>query len=141
MGAALLLRTIPDYVAGNIRPRPQPSAGITFAPKIKKEDGRLDWAQPARAIWSRVRGLVPWPGAFTFLPAQTHPHLLKIWEAEVVDVASVPGEILLADKTGIVVGCGRQALRLLSLQREGGRRLTAQQFLAGHSLTLGQRFA
>jgi len=141
MGAALLLRTIPDYVAGNIRPRPQPSVGITFAPKIKKEDGRLDWAQPARAIWSRVRGLVPWPGAFTFLPAPTHPHLLKIWEAEVVDVASVPGEILLADKTGIVVGCGRQALRLLSLQREGGRRLTAQQFLAGHPLSLGHRFA
>ena len=139
MGAELLVRTIPDYVAGNIQPRPQPADGITFAPKIKKEDGHLDWSQPARAVWNRIRGLVPWPGAFTFLPAQPHAHLVKIWQAEIVDVAGAPGEIVHADKTGIVVACGRQAILILALQREGGRRLTAQQFLAGHPLTVGQR--
>jgi methionyl-tRNA formyltransferase len=139
IGAELLVRTIPDYLAGRLLPQPQPADGVTLAPKIKKLDGRLDWSQPARALWNRIRGLVPWPGAFTFLPAQPQPHVLKIWQAEVVDQAGPPGEILRADKTGIVVGSGAQALRILQLQREGGRRLSTAQFLAGHPLTLGHR--
>jgi methionyl-tRNA formyltransferase len=139
IGAELLVRTLPDYVAGSIQPRPQPAEGVVHAPKIQKQDGRIDWARPARTIWNRVRGLMPWPGAFTFLPAQPQPHLLKIWQAEVVESSGAPGEILQADKAGIVVGCGQQALRVLMLQREGGRRLTAQQFLAGHTLARGDR--
>ena len=139
MGAALLVRTIPDYITGNLLPRPQPSTGITFAPKIKKEDGHIDWSEPARAIWNKVRGLVPWPGAFTFLPSQPHPHLLKLWTAEVAEEQGKAGEILRADKAGIVIACGTQALRILSLQREGGRRLAANQFLTGHPLSAGQR--
>ena len=139
LGAALLLRTIPDYVAGNIQPRPQPAEGISFAPKIKKEDGHVDWSQPAHSIWNKVRGLVPWPGAFTFLPAEPQPHLLKLWQAEVVDRTGAPGAILEASKSGIVIACGRQSVRILALQREGGRRLTAQQFLAGHPLAAGLR--
>ena len=81
---------------------------------------------------------MPWPGAFTFLPAQPHPHLLKIWHAEILPLSGPPGEVLTADKTGVVVGCGREALRILALQREGGRRLNAQEFLAGHPLKPGQ---
>ena len=84
-----------------------------------------------------MRGLVPWPGAFSYLPAQPQPHLLKIWQAEAVERTGPPGEVLQADKAGIVVGCGRDALRILVLQREGGRRLTAQEFLAGHPLLAG----
>ena len=91
------------------------------------------------SIWNRVRGLVPWPGAFSYLPGQPQPHLLKIWQAEVVERSGSAGEILQADKTGIVVGCGRDALRILALQREGGRRLRAQEFLAGHPLLPGQK--
>jgi len=139
MGAELLLRTIPDYVADKIPSRPQPVEGVSHAPKIKKQDGHIDWTQPARAIWNRVRGLVPWPGAFSFLAGQPQPHLLKIWQAETVERPGPPGEVLQADKTGIVVGCGRDALRILVVQREGGRRLTAQEFLAGHPLLPGQK--
>jgi len=139
MGASLLVRTLPDYAAGKLQPRPQPTEGISYAPKIKKEDGHIDWTQPARAIWNRVRGLMPWPGAFTFLSAQPQPHLLKIWQAEVADLSGPPGEILRADRTGIVVGCGQQSLRILELQREGARRLAPQPFLAGHPLPLGLR--
>lgn len=139
LGAELLVRTIPDYVAGNVVSRPQPTEGVSYAPKIKKQDGHIDWNQPARSIWNRVRGLVPWPGAFTFLPGQPQPHLLKIWQAEPAQSAGLPGEVLQANKTGILVGCGRDALRILVLQREGGRRLTAQEFLAGHPLLPGQR--
>ncbi len=139
MGAELLVRTIPDHVSGKLRSRPQPAEGASYAPKIKKQDGHIDWTQPARAIWNRVRGLVPWPGAFSWLPGQPHPHLLKIWQAEVVDRTGQPGEVLQADKAGIVVGCGREALRILLLQREGGRRLKAPEFLAGHPLHPGER--
>ena len=139
MGADLLVRTIPDYVAGKLPLRPQSAAGVSYAAKIKKQDGHIDWTQPARAIWNRVRGLAPWPGAFTYLPGQPQPHLLKLWQAEVVERAGPPGEVLQADKTGVVVGCGHEALRILILQREGGRRLQAHEFLAGHPLLPGQR--
>ena len=151
LGAELLVQTIPDYVAGKIQPVPQPAEGASHAAKIKKEDGRIDWNRPAQEIWNRLRAFTPWPGAFTFLKAEPKPQLLKIWKAEVVEKnggaacraeASErrPGEILSADKTGIVVGCGERALRIFELQREGGRRLTAPEFLAGHALKVGERF-
>jgi methionyl-tRNA formyltransferase len=139
MGARLLVQTIPAYLAGSIVAKPQPAAATSYAPKIKKQDGHIAWNQPARAIWNRVRALIPWPGGFTFLPAQLQPRLLKLWQAEVAAGAGPPGEILQADKTGIVVACGQEALRVLVLQREGGRRLSARQFLAGHRLRPGQR--
>ena len=139
MGAELLVQTIPDHVAGKLNPRPQPAEGATYAPKIKKQDGHLDWKLPALTLWNRVRGLMPWPGAFSYLLGQPQPHLLKIWQAEVVECAGQPGEVLRADKAGIVVGCGHKALRILILQREGGRRLPAQDFLAGHPLRPGQK--
>ena len=138
LGAELLARTIPDYISGKLTPRPQPLEGASHAPKIKKEDGRLDWQQPARTLWNRVRGLVPWPGAFTFLPGP-QPLLLKLWQTEVLERCGPPGEVLSADKTGLVVGCGQGSLRIVLLQREGGRRLNVEQFLAGHPLRPGQR--
>jgi methionyl-tRNA formyltransferase len=137
LGADLLARTIPQFVSGAVQPRPQPAEGVTHAAKIKKQDGEIDWRQPARIIWNRVRALVPWPGAFTHLSAQPHPHLLKIWTAEPMDRSGAPGQILQADKHGIIVGCGAGALKISSLQREGGRRLTAAEFLAGHPLKIG----
>ena len=139
MGAKLLVQTIPGYIAGELVPRPQPTEGATYASKIKKEDGHIDWSQPAQTLWNRVRGLTPWPGAFTYLPGQTQRQLLKIWEAKPVERSGPSGEVLAADKAGIVVGCGKGALNILWLQREGGRRLTAQQFLAGHPLSPGQK--
>ncbi len=140
LGADLLLQTIPDYVDGRITPRKQPVDGASYARKITKEDGHLDWTQPARLLWNRVRAFTPWPGAFTFLPNVEKSPLLKIWRAEVVEsIVGQPGEVLPADGSGILVACGEHALRLLEVQREGGKRLRAQQFLAGYPLR-GQRF-
>jgi methionyl-tRNA formyltransferase len=140
MGAELLVQTIPDYVAGKIAPRPQPMEGASYAAKIRKEDGHLDWRQPARALWNRTRAFTPWPGTFTFQPAVPKPRLLKIWRAEVdAQGRGKPGEVLQADKHGLIVACGQQALRILSLQREGGRRLEAPAFLAGTDLKVGER--
>ena len=140
LGAELLAETIPDFVAGKIQPQPQPAAGSTYAAKIKKEDGKIDWQQPAQKIWNRLRAFTPWPGAFTYLQTEPKPQLLKIWKAEVVEKSGGVGEVLIADKAGIVVGCGQNALRILELQREGGKRLPAEQFLIGHPLKPGQKF-
>ena len=140
LGAELLAQTLPNFVAGKIQPRPQPAEGVSHAPKIKKEDGRIDWTRPAMTIWNRLRAFTPWPGAFSFWPGAAKPQLWKIWKAQVVEGAGEPGEIRSADKRGIVVSCGENALRILELQREGGKRLAADQFLAGHPLQPGEKF-
>ena len=138
LGADLLVRTIPDYVSGRIKPTPQPSEGVTYTKKIKKEDGLIDWTQPARMVSNRVRGLVPWPGAFTRLPDSNE--LLKIWEGRVASNSAAPGSILRADKEGILVACGEGAFQIQSLQRQGGRRMAVKEFLAGNNLLAGQAF-
>ncbi len=138
IGADLLLRTIPEYVAGRLRPIPQPAEGVSHAPKIKKEDGLINWTKPARTIWNQVRGLVPWPSAFTFLASNDQRQLLKIWAAEPAEDSGQPATVLDTDKHGIVVACGQDSLRITEVQREGGKRLSAAQFLAGHKLTVGQ---
>jgi len=161
LGADLLVQTIPDFVAGKIPPQPQTSEGASHAPKIEKEDGRIDWNLPAKTLWNRLRAFTPWPGIFTFLPGKPEqimrattnpkktlpiiiparpPQLLKIWTAEPVGQSGRIGEILSADKTGIVVACGQGALRILELQREGGRRMGASEFLGGHPVKAGERF-
>src|SRR5438876_5160583 len=142
IGAGLLVKTVQEYVAGEVVPRKQPQTGASYARKINKDDGRLDWTQPARSLWNRVRALDPWPGTYAFLSAEPKPLLLKIRQAEVADRSSgSPGEIVESSRNGIVVACGQQSLRILSLQREGGRRMSAQEFLTGHSLVSGQRLA
>ncbi len=140
LGAQLLVETIPDHVAGKIQARPQPVNGSSHTRKIKKEEGRIDWQQPARVIWNRIRAFTPWPGAFTFLPASPGTKLLKIWKASPVQTGGAqPGALLCADKDGIVVACGEGALKIFELQLEGGRRMTAPEFLLGHPLPPGQR--
>lgn len=140
LGAALLVRTLPDYLAGRIPPVPQPAEGATYARKLTREDGRLDWTRPAAELHRRVRALTPWPGTYTYLPAGERRLLLKIWSARVVAAsAGEPGTVLAADAHGVVVRCGADALCLTELQREGGRRLPAAEFLAGHRLEPGTR--
>ena len=139
LGAELLMETIPGYVGGKILLQPQ-SEGASLAPKIKKEDGHIDWKLPAQTILNRLRAFTPWPGAFTLLPDQPKPHLLKIWKAEAVEKSGGPGEVLSAGPNGMVIACGKDALKVLELQREGGRRMNAAEFLAGHALRAGQKF-
>ena len=139
IGARLLITSIPPYVEGRLAATPQPAVGVSYAAKIKKQDGLIDWRQNARTIWNKVRGLVPWPCAFTFIPGEPKRLLLKIWRAEVMEQAGPPGEVLQADKGGIVIGAESGALRIHELQQEGGRRLPAKDFAAGHSLKQGMR--
>lgn len=141
IGARLLLETIPDYLSGRIQPRPQPQDQASYARKITKMDGLIDWNLSAHQLWNRIRAFTPWPGAYSYLE-DTTPTLVKIWEAIRVEAPTrPPGEIISADATGIVVACGHQALKLLTIQREGKRRMPSGQFLAGNPIEPGRRFA
>jgi methionyl-tRNA formyltransferase len=140
MGAELLVATLRQISEGSITARPQNEAEATYARKITKEDGRLDWSQPARVLWNRIRAFTPWPGAFTFLPGDPKPALLKIQRAfPHMDLSGPPGVILRADKLGIVVGCGQGALRIEELQLEGKRSMSVADFLAGHPMHAGDK--
>lgn len=115
--------------------RPQEAAGATYARKIEKAEARIDWSRTAAEIDRQVRAFNPAPGAETRLGGQP----LKIWEAELVASRGEPGEIVAADRAGIVVACGEGGLRLLNLQRAGARRLDASAFLLGCPLEPGRK--
>ena len=147
LGAELLAQTIPDYIAGKIVPVPQPVEGVSYAAKIKKEDGHIDWHQPAQRIWNRLRAFTPWPGAFTsfngrLLKISRGSIAEEIWNKEnpLANLGIKPGTILSAKKKGIIVACGKDFLQITELQREGGRRMNAAEFLAGHPLKAGEKF-
>jgi len=124
-----------------LAPAAQPAAGVTYAAKIDKAEAPLDWRLPAAQLARQVRAFNPFPGATASLDGGT----IKVWQAAALadggapDLA--PGLVLAADKHGIVVACGSGALRLIELQKAGGKRLPAGQFLAGTPLAAGSRFA
>jgi methionyl-tRNA formyltransferase len=134
LGGVLVREELPRFLAGALTPRPQAEEGVTLARLMEKEDGRLDWTRPAVELERRVRAFIPWPGAWT----QLGPQLLKIWQAEVVAGSGPPGTVLAAHGT-FDVASGEGALRLLEVQPEGKRRMTAAEFLSGHRLKEGER--
>ena len=139
MGGELLTATLPAYAAGGITPQPQDNTAATYARKITKADGQLDWSRSALELRNRIRAFTPWPGAFVNWSAQGQPRLLKIWRARIAHRQGSPGELLQADKSGLVIACGTDALQVEQLQLEGGRKMTAAEFLAGHNLSAGAK--
>lgn len=139
LAAALLVDSLPGWIAGTLPATPQPEAGACHARKIEKQDGRLDWGLPAVVLWNRVRGLVPWPGAF-FQRSAGEAAVIKVWEAHpVAEGAGAPGEVIRADAQGLVIRCGDGALCITALQREGGKRLAVRDFLAGTPFLIGEK--
>ncbi len=117
---------------------PQPVDGITYAHKLEKAEAQIDWTQSAAAIDRQIRAFNPFPGAFGRFAEQN----VKFWAARPLPaVNGQPGEILQIERQQIVVACGDGALAISELQKAGGKRLPVQQFLAGHPLQVGQRFA
>ena len=141
LGGRLVLEAIELAACGGLRPVPQPAAGATYARKIEKSEAAIDWSQPAEVIERRMRAFDPFPGATGVLAGET----LKVWRSALEKQAapagvSSPGAVLAVDPAGITVACGTGALRLTELQRPGGKRLAAAQFLQGFAISPGMRF-
>lgn len=138
LGGSLLVKTIARLKAGTITPQPQNPALATLAPPLKKEDGVIDWATSASNIANRVRGLSPWPGAYTYLSSERW----MVWSATQSpgkpDIA--PGTIIEVTKQSIQVATGDGVLALKEIQPSNSKRLTVAQYLAGHRVSAGQRF-
>jgi methionyl-tRNA formyltransferase len=122
---------------GNAPRIPQDSSAATYAPKLEREDGRIDWTEPAASIERKIRAFNPWPGAFALLRSETgRERKLKIFSARLVDAAKgTPGEILRADGS-ITIAAKDGALSLGEVQLEGKRRMSAAEFLRGHAAPL-----
>lgn len=131
-GAQLLLRVLQEQP----QPVAQDGACASYAAKISKAEAHIDWTRPAAEIDRLIRAFNPAPGAYTTWNGQ----VLKIWRAEPVVATAAPGTVVQADHNGVVVATGVGAIRLLELQRAGGKRLAPRQFLAGTPIDAGTRF-
>src|SRR6266404_209344 len=131
---AALLESLRTLSSENAPRAPQDNALATYAPKLTREDGRIDWSEPAEVIARKIRAFDPWPGAFTKITAKLNePRTLKIFSAEIIDLSGAPGEILPAERNELVIAAGKGALSLHELQLEGKRRMSAQEFRRGIS--------
>ena len=135
IGARLLLETLNRLKMGSLIPQEQDESAVTFAPSIKKEDGLIDWSQPAITIERRVRGFDPWPGAYSHIGGK----LLKIHKARVVaaDAKLNPGEVMRADEGGFWVATSSGVLELEEVQLENKKRLSGVAFLRGARIKSG----
>jgi methionyl-tRNA formyltransferase len=137
IGASLLLKTIPAWLAGRITPIPQDQRLVTRARRIKKQQGRVDWTEPATSIARRVRAFSPWPGAFSTLDG----HAIRIWQATATDASSdqEPGTVV-GDGETIDVSTGAGFLQVARLQRAGKRATSAAEFTRGAANLIGLQF-
>ncbi len=132
LGARLILPALQGVAEGTLRPRPQPEAGVTYARKLRREEGALDWRRDAVALERAVRAFDPWPGAW-FEVAGERIKVLQASLAEAVPGAA-PGSVL---DQRLTIACGAGALRLLRLQRAGRAPQAAEAFLRGHAIAAG----
>jgi methionyl-tRNA formyltransferase len=141
LGGDLMVQALTQAAAGQLKPVQQPLEGITYASKVDKSEATIDWRQPAQTICQRIRAFNPFPGASTQLNGET----LKIWAAQASAspaATSQPcGEIVALDQTGIAVAAMNSVVTITELQRPGGKRLGAADFLRGFPLQAGQVLA
>jgi methionyl-tRNA formyltransferase len=139
-GATILLQTLSNLVEGKAIAVPQDNARATFAPILKKEDGRIDWNSPAQQIHNLIRGFQPWPGAHSVLRGQS----FHIWRARFSPLcfARSPGALIHEATAGVLAVCGDgAALELLEVQLEGRKRMPAEVFANGHRITQNEVLA
>ena len=140
LGASLLVDVVDQLAAGTVQEEPQDSTLCSYAPKLTKEEGLIDWTLPASHVHNRVRGLYPWPHAYTFLDG-TRIIVLKTRVEEAATDAA-PGTIVDIERDAVHVATGhRGRIALEKVQLEGGRPLTVREFLAGHPVRPGEHFS
>ncbi|MFW5976677.1 MAG: methionyl-tRNA formyltransferase, partial [Bacillota bacterium] len=139
IGAALLVKTLIDIENGIVQRTEQDDKKATYAPRMDKNFGEINWRESAEKIFNLVRGLNPWPGAFTY----TDGKLLKIWLTEILDKYTVekePGTILKAnDNKGLLVQTGQGIIKIKNLQLEGRKKMSVEDFLRGYDLEEGEK--
>ncbi|OEH91212.1 methionyl-tRNA formyltransferase [Bacillus solimangrovi] len=134
-GAKLLLETIPQLLKGEIQPQKQEEQEVTFALNIKREQEEIDWTKKGEEIYNHIRGLRPWPVAFTTLAGK----VMKVWWGEKLpsSVSGQPGEIIARDEDGIIVATGNHtAIKLTEIQPSGKKRMTTKDYLLGSGANL-----
>ncbi len=136
LGSALIVRALPLIAAGGLKPEQQDVSKATLAPILKKADGLIDWSLPAAEIHNRVRGMSPWPGAYTFLEGR----LIKILASAYRPGTSGQGELQSPDNSTLTAGTGSGLLDILMIQPEGKKPMTAAEFLRGHRGIEGKTF-
>lgn len=136
LGGRLIVEALEIAACGGLQAEKQPAEGVTYAHKIEKAEAAIDWTAPAETLARRVRAFNPFPGAATALAGEA----IKVWcaHAEGESTSAVPGQVLAVDDRGIRVAAGRGVLVLTELQRAGGKRLAAADFLRGFVLAPGQ---
>ena len=140
LGGRLIVQALADVSCGALQGQPQPVEGVSYAHKLARHEGALDWSQPAASIERRIRAFNPFPGA----TAQLGQESLKIWRAQLLCTEPAPGQagqVLAVTALGIDVATGQGVMRLQELQRAGGKRLAAQDFLRGFPIQPGQVFS
>jgi len=135
LGAEALTETLDLLVAGNLQPAKQNDAETCYAPLLKKETGEIDWSRKPVEIKNLVRGVTPWPGAYTWLNGL----FLKVFKVRTAEGAGEPGVVLAAGRDGIEVACNSGSVIIEEVQLEGKKRLPAREFLAGYALQPGLR--
>ena len=140
LGGRLIVQALASV--GQFKPQVQPSQGVTYAHKIEKSESGVDWQQPAEAIERRMRAFDPFPGVTCGMASatSTETETVKLWQAQVVanTSESPAGTVVSADARGVCVACGEDALRITQLQRPGGKRQSAADFLRGFPMQHGQ---
>jgi methionyl-tRNA formyltransferase len=136
LGGEMIVDALYALQRGELHATPQPEAGVTYASKIAKSESALDFREPAAVLARRLRAFDPFPGGVAVLDGVS----VKLWAGEALDLSGKPGEVLQADDAGVVVACGEGALRLTELQKPGGKRLPAREFLRGFTIEPGSSF-
>lgn len=140
LGATLLVETVDALAAGRARETPQDERLATYAPRLTKQDGLIDWHAPARAIHNQVRGLHPWPHAYTSLGGRRYV-ILRTAIADTSGGSAAPGRVVEARGDRLVVAAGDgAALAVVEIQPQDRRAMTAREFLAGHPVPVGAAF-
>ena len=137
LGGECIVEALGALAGGGLAATPQPAEGVTYAAKIGRAEADIDWSRPAAEIERAMRAFDPFPGAVSTL----RDTAVKCWKAQVVAGEGEPGRVLAVEADGIVVACGRDALRCTVLQRPGSKRLPAGEFLRGFPVSAGERFA
>jgi methionyl-tRNA formyltransferase len=139
MGARLLVTCVDQIAAGTVVEQPQDDDAATYAPRLTKKEGDVDWARRAPELHNLIRGLHPWPHAYTFW--RTRRLILRRSAPVTVSHGQPAGTVLSAEGDNLIVAAGEGAVRLLEVQVEGKRPMTARDFLAGHNVAPGERLS